>query len=72
MSRNQSLDGFVFLGLGLLFSTASSVLQRYGAGGSAVSIVEGALDGVSVVAFGAAIVTLIGGVNLRKRNRAPG
>lgn len=67
MSKNRSLDGFVFLGLGLLFSSVSSVLQRYGGSGSAVSIAQGALDGMSVVSFGASILAIIGGISLRRR-----
>ena len=72
MSRNKSMDGYICLGLGLLFSTASSVLERFGGSGSAASIASGALAGVSTVAFGASILMLIGGVSLRKSGRKSG
>lgn len=72
MSRNEWLDGYMALGLGLLFSTASSVLERFGGGGSAAAVASGALAGVSTVAFGASILMLIGGVSLRGHGRKPG
>jgi hypothetical protein len=72
MSRNESMDDFVCLGLGLLFSTASSVLEHFGGGGSASTIASGALAGVSTVAFGTSILMLIGGVSLRRRGRKSG
>lgn len=72
MSRNASMDGFICLGLGLLFSTASSVLERFGIGGSSSGFASGALAGVSTVAFAASILVLVGGVSLRRRRRRAG
>ena len=51
--------GYLCCGLGLFFSSIASLLGRTAGAGRVENSVRGALDGMSVVAFGVAIVTSV-------------
>lgn len=51
--------GYLCFALGLLFSSIASLLDRFVGAGCAWDFAQGALDGLSVVAFGVAIVTSV-------------
>ncbi len=51
--------GFIALVSGLLASSLSSLLARYALLGGASEFARGVLDGLSVVAYGAAIYLLV-------------
>jgi hypothetical protein len=65
-------SGGVCLSLGILFSGASRLLDRLVQGGPATEVTKGALDGISVVALGAAIAILASTMGPNGRSRAPG
>jgi hypothetical protein len=57
--KNQAfVNGFVVLCAGLLASSVSSFLETFNILGTATDLVRGFFDGLSVVAFGVAIVIL--------------
>jgi len=59
MNNKTFINGFVVLGAGLLASSVSSFLQTFTIFGTATDFVSGVFDGLSVVAFGVAIVILV-------------
>ena len=76
MPENSIASGYVCLNLGLLCSATSSFLDRTSGRGSVANIVRGALHGLSIVAFGAAIASLVPNMwrSVRRmgRKQAPG
>jgi len=52
-------SGYLCFGLGLFFSSIASLLDRSAGAGRVGNLARGALDGLSVVALGVAIVTSV-------------
>jgi hypothetical protein len=59
MSNRSVLDGLVVLGVGLLASSASSLLEHIRILGSATDLVRGFLDGLAAGAFCVAVSVLV-------------
>jgi hypothetical protein len=59
MNNHSLLDGLLVLSLGLLASSASSVLEDIGILGSATDLARGFLDGLAAVMFCVAIFVLV-------------
>jgi hypothetical protein len=59
MNNRSVLDGLVTMGLGLLFSSASSLLEHIRILGSATDLVRGFLDGLAAGTFCVAIFVLV-------------
>jgi hypothetical protein len=59
MGNGMFIDGFVVLCAGLLASSLSSFLEVFAVLGTATDLVRGVFDGLSVVAFSAAIAILV-------------
>jgi hypothetical protein len=67
MSEKASVNGYAWLAVGLLLSSIVSLLDHFAGAGPAASFARGILDGLSVVAFGAAVFILVS--QTRRRNR---
>jgi len=61
MSNRAVMNGLAVLGAGLLASSVSSFLEVFALFGTATDFVRGLFDGLSVVAFGVAIIVLVRG-----------
>jgi len=61
MNNRVFLNGLIILGAGLLASSVSSFLGAFALFGTATDFVRGLFDGLSVVAFGVAIIVLVRG-----------
>ena len=59
MEDRALIDGLVVLGAGLAASSVSSFLETFTVFGSATAFASGVFDGLSVVAFCAAIAILV-------------
>ena len=59
MSKKTIVDGYVWFALGLLCTSIVSLLDHFAGVGRLADFVRGALDGLSVVAFGAALFILV-------------
>jgi len=59
MNNKAFISGFVVLGAGLLARSVSSFLETFTIFGTTTDFVRGVFDGLSVVAFGVAIVILV-------------
>jgi hypothetical protein len=59
MNNRSVLDGLVVLGVGLLASSASSLLEHIRMLGSATDLARGFLDGLAAGAFCVAVFVLV-------------
>jgi hypothetical protein len=59
MPKKSDLDGYILFALGLFCSSIVSLLDHFAGPGRMADFARGALDGLSVVAFGAAIFILV-------------
>jgi hypothetical protein len=59
VNNRTFVNGLAVLGAGLLASSVSSFLETFTILGNATDSVRGFFDGLSVVAFGVAIVILV-------------
>jgi hypothetical protein len=59
MTENSMSGGVVCLNVGLLCSTTSRLLDRSTRRGQVATVVRGALDGLSIAAYGAALASLV-------------
>jgi hypothetical protein len=59
MSKKALTDGYLWFALGLLCSSIVSLLDRFAGVGRMANFARGVLDGLSIVAFGAAIFVLV-------------
>ena len=59
MDNKVLVNGLLILGMGLLASSVSSFLAHYAILGTATDFTRGIFDGLSVVAFGVAILVLV-------------
>jgi hypothetical protein len=59
MNNRSVLDGLVVMGLGLLFSSASSLLEHIRILGAATDLARGFLDGLAAGMFCVAIFVLV-------------
>ncbi|MBU7030965.1 MAG: hypothetical protein HXS53_00410 [Theionarchaea archaeon] len=59
MTDKPLMNGLIVFGLGLLFKSLSSFIERFSLFGTSMDFILGFLDGVSVIAFGLAIFLLI-------------
>jgi len=59
MSKRAFANGYVWFALGLLCSSIVSLLDHFAGVGRMANFARGLFDGLSIVAFGAAIFVLI-------------
>jgi hypothetical protein len=59
MPKKTVVDGYILFALGLLCSSIVSLLDHFAGVGQMANFARGALDGLSVVAFAAAIFVLV-------------
>ena len=59
MTKKALADGYVWFALGLLCSSIVSLLDHFAGAGRMADFARGALDGLSVVAFGAALFIMV-------------
>jgi len=59
LSKKAFLDGYVWLVLGLLCTSITSLLDHFAGAGRAANLARGGLDGLAIVAFGTAIFLMV-------------
>lgn len=59
MCKKAFANGYVWFALGLLCSSIVSLLDHFAGVGRMANFARGGLDGLSIVAFGAAIFVLV-------------
>ncbi len=59
MPKKAAVDGYIWFALGLLCSSIVSLLDHFAGVGRLANFARGVFDGLSVVAFGAAIFVLV-------------
>jgi len=65
MVTKPANSSYLWFGLGFFSSSIASLLDRFAGVGQVANFVGGALDGLSVVAFGGAIFTSISALRRR-------
>jgi hypothetical protein len=59
LSKKAFLDGYVWLVLGLLCTSITSLLDHFAGAGRAANLARGGFDGLAIVAFGTAIFLMV-------------